>query len=366
MSKKEQRAALIARAESLLQQKPYTHEHKSLFDSLMRLSQELAIEGETSSTDEERRAVKEVREYLKYGREAKTFRDLSVSLDGSGGYFVPQPFFFKVTAMLKAIDPMFDESLVTFYESEDGNAIPAPLISDENASASIVGEGVSGTPSTINAGRLFLAKAPTWRSGSLSFSVEIGMDSAFGLDDLVAAAVARRFRKGISAANVATLVSQAASALTTASLAAGVTLDNCADLLGSIDSDYLASPKFRVLMNHATLTSLLKQRSNDGFYQQVIHYSEEQQAYTLFGKVIAISPSVASVGANAVPVIALDMSRWFQRTVKRGMTLLKYKDAPGLAENGLSAVQGFWRTNGGLLLVSGSDSPAKFITCSAT
>jgi hypothetical protein len=75
---------------------------------------------------------------------------------------------------------------------------------------------------------------------------------------------------------------------------------------------------------------------------------------------------VASVGANAVPVIALDMSRWFQRTVKRGMTLLKYKDAPGLAENGLSAVQGFWRTNGGLLLVSGSDSPAKFITCSAT
>jgi HK97 family phage major capsid protein len=255
MSKKEQRAALIARAESLLQQKPYTHEHKSLFDSLMRLSQELAIEGETSSTDEERRAVKEVREYLKYGREAKTFRDLSVSLDGSGGYFVPQPFFFKVTAMLKAIDPMFDESLVTFYESEDGNAIPAPLISDENASASIVGEGVSGTPSTINAGRLFLAKAPTWRSGSLSFSVEIGMDSAFGLDDLVAAAVARRFRKGISAANVATLVSQAASALTTASLAAGVTLDNCADLLGSIDSDYLASPKFRVLMNHATLTS---------------------------------------------------------------------------------------------------------------
>jgi HK97 family phage major capsid protein len=325
-----------------------------------------APEMETDGERDERRAAQEVREYLKYGRDAKTFRDLSVAVDTSGGFYVPQPFFYKVTSMLKAIDPLFDQDLVTFYESEDGNAMPAPLISDENVAATIVGEGVSGTPSIINAGRLFLAKCPTWRSGSLSYSVEFGMDSAFGLDDLIAAAVARRFRKGISAANVATLVSQAASALTTASLAAGVTLDNCADLLGSIDSDYLSSPNFRVLMNHATLTSLLKQRSNDGFYQQVIRYSEEEQAFTIFGKIIAISPSVASVAANAVPVIALDMSRWFQRTVKRGMTLLKYKDAPGLIENGLSAVQAFWRTNGGLLLVSGSDSPAKFITCAAS
>jgi HK97 family phage major capsid protein len=325
-----------------------------------------APELETDKEQDERRAAQEVREYLKYGREASNRSGLSVSVDTSGGFFVPQPFLYKITSMLKAIDPMFDESLVTFYESEDGNAIPAPLIADENVAASIVGEGVSGNPSIINVGSLFLAKAPTWRSGSLSYSVELATDSAFSLDDLIAAAVARRFRKGISAANVATLVSQSTSALTTASLAAGVTLNNIADLLAAIDSDYQASPKFRVLMNHATLTSLLKQLSTDGFYQQVIHYSEKEQAYTVFGKQIAISPSVASVGANAVPVIALDMSRWFQRTVKRGMTLLKYRDAPGLIENGLSAVQAFWRTNGGLLLASGSDSPSKFITCSAT
>jgi HK97 family phage major capsid protein len=366
MSKKEQRAALIARAESLLQQKPYTHEQKALFDSLMRLSQELAIEGEPSNTDEERRAAKEVRKYLMLGREARTYSGLSVSVDGSGGYFVPQPFFYKVTSMLKAIDPMFDENLVTFYESEDGNAMPAPLFADENVSATIVGEGISGTPSTITADRLFLAKAPTWRSGSVAYTLEFGQDSAFGVDDLIASAVARRFRKGISSANVATLISQAASALTTASVAAGVTLDNIADLIGSIDSDYAASPKFRVLMNRSTLTNLLKQKDAQGRNQNVIRYSEDQQAYVAFGRIIAISPSVASVGANAVPVIALDMQRWFQRTVKNGMTLLKYTDAPGLAEYGLSAVQAFWRTNGGLLLASGSDSPAKYITCSAS
>jgi HK97 family phage major capsid protein len=373
-----ERRELQRQIDALLAKPSLTHSERKQCDLLMSKAANLRSDDERRAhvaalakeaglpVNDEERAVKEVRDYLKYGREALNFRDLSVAVDASGGYFVPQPFFYKVTAMLKAIDPMFDQDLVTFYESEDGNAIPAPLISDENSAASIVGEGVSGTPSIINAARLFLPKCPTWRSGSLSYSVEFGMDSAFGPDDLIAAAVARRFRKGISAANIATLVSQAASALTTSSVSAGVSLDNVADLLGSVDSDYLASPKFRLLMNHATLTNLLKQRDAQGHYQHVIHYSEEQQAYVAFGKTIAISPSVASVGANAVPVIALDMSRWFQRTVKRGMTLLKYKDAPGLAENGLSAVQGFWRTNGGLLLASGSDSPAKFITCAAS
>jgi HK97 family phage major capsid protein len=317
--------------------------------------------------NDEEQAVKEVRDYLKYGREARTYSGLSVSVDASGGFYVPQPFFHKVTAMLKAIDPMFDQDLVTFYESEDGNAIPAPLISDENASATIVGEGVSGTPSTINAGSLFLAKCPTWRSGSLTYSVEIAQDSAFGLDDLISAAVARRFRKGISAANITTLISQSTSALTTASIAAGISLDNVIDLIQSLDPDYAASPNFRVLMNQTVLTSLLKAKdSGASRYQKLVLPTADGTGFTILGKRIAVSPSLANVGANAVPVIALDMSRWFQRTVKRGMTLLRYKDALGLAENGLSAVQGFWRTNGGLLLASGSDSPAKYITCAAS
>jgi HK97 family phage major capsid protein len=187
------------------------------------------------------------------------------------------------------------------------------------------------------------------------------------LDDLIAAAVARRFRKGISAANITTLISQSTSALTTATIAAGISLDNVIDLIGSLDADYQSSPNFRVLMNQTVLTSLLKAKDGGASrYQKLVLPTPDGTGFTILGKRIAVSPSLANVGANAVPVIALDMSRWFQRTVKRGMTLLKYKDAPGLAENGLSAVQGFWRTNGGLLLVSGSDSPAKFITCAAS
>lgn len=47
------------------------------------------------------------------------------------------------------------------------------------------------------------------------------------------------------------LVSQASSALTTSSVAAGLSIDNVLDLLGSINADYQASDKFRVLVNQA-------------------------------------------------------------------------------------------------------------------
>ena len=163
-----ERRDLQRQIDALLAKPSLTHSERKQCDLLMskaanlrsddeRRARVAAMAKESGLPNDEEQAVKEVRDYLKYGREARTYSGLSVAVDGSGGYFVPQPFFYKVTAMLKAIDPMFDESLVTFYESEDGNAIPAPLIADETVSATIVGEGVSATPSTINAGSLFLA-----------------------------------------------------------------------------------------------------------------------------------------------------------------------------------------------------------------
>jgi hypothetical protein len=63
-----------------------------------------------------------------------------------------------------------------------------------------------------------------------------------------------------------------------------------------------------------------------------------------------------------VSVIALDASRWIQRMVKGSMRLLVYEQAAGLVEMGLRGAQMFVRSNGGLLLISGSDSPAQYIT----
>jgi hypothetical protein len=59
------------------------------------------------------------------------------------------------------------------------------------------------------------------------------------------------------------------------------------------------------------------------------------------------------------------MSDWFQRTVKNSLKLLRYQDAPNLAQFGNFGFQAFISTNGGLLK-AGAGSPVQFITCAAT
>jgi HK97 family phage major capsid protein len=105
-------------------------------------------------------------------------------------------------------------------------------------------------------------------------------------------------------------------------------------------------------MNQSTLKMLLKAKDSQGRFQSgVLHYNDALNAYTIFGKQIAVSPSVDSPASDTSkhPVIAGDMSYWFQRVVKNSLTLLKYINAPGLAENGLYAFEAFIRANGGLL-----------------
>ena len=364
MSNTESRAALLAQASSLLQKKPFTQEDTARFQSLMTLADALGDAPVTTPEDRNAEASKSLRSYLATG-ERRTYSGLSVSVDNAGGYAVPQSFYAKVTSMLAAIDPLFDPNTVTVFEDNHGNACTAPVITDETQSAAKVGEGTNGTEQEITFNSLLLPKADSWRSGKFVYSRELAQDSAFPMEDVIAKAAAVRFRRGIGAANVTTLVSQASSVLTTGSVAAGVTIDNVLDLLGSINADYQASDKFRVLVNQATLTSLLKQKDTTGQYQHIIHWDDNAKCYVIAGKKIAVSPSVASVAANAVPVVAGDLSYFFVRIVKPSMNLLVYSQAAGLIEYGLGAAQAFVRTNAGLL-VAGSGNPVKFITCAAS
>jgi HK97 family phage major capsid protein len=320
----------------------------------------------TEESIEARQQSHELRSYLRNGSEARTYSGMDVASDGAGGYLVPVGFFRKVTSMMAATDPLWQDGIATVFESDNGNAIPAPIVSDETGAsqAVIVGEGVTGVGYNLVLGQLLLGKAPQWRSNLIYASMEILADSAFPLEDVIARFVAIRFRRAISSANIATLISQSTSALTTASLTAGVTLDNCADLLASIDADYQASPSFRFLMAQGTLNNLLKLKDSSGRYQQVIQSTAD--GYTLFGKKIAVAPSAPVLAANAAGVvIAGDMSYWFQRTVRNSLKLLRYQDAPNLAEFGTFGFQAFISTNGGLLK-AGANSPVKFITCAAS
>jgi HK97 family phage major capsid protein len=345
-------------------------------DALMR-EVGLPVQDRSASAKETQNTREYLRTLMRHGKlsdaELRTYApmDTTTGTPGeSGGYFVPQNFYAKVTAMLAAVDPLFDPSIVTYYESDNGNKIPAPLMSDEGVSAVVVSENADGGEQEITLGQLLLDRASTWRSKKIVGTYEWLQDSAFPIDDVIAKLVAVRFRRGIGAANVATLVTQASAAVTPIDCETSgiVTLDDIAALLGNIDSDYVGAPTFRVLMNQTTLTELLKEKDSQDRYQSgVIHFNDEAGCYTIFGKKIAVSPSVDSPASDTSkhPVIAGDMSFWFQRVVKNSLTLLKYQNAPGLAENGLFAFEGFIRANGGLMQL-GNSSPIQVLQCIAS
>jgi HK97 family phage major capsid protein len=327
---------------------------------------------DSSDREETRRYLRSMLRDGKPGSEFRTYVPMNTteSGTGAGGFYIPQNFYRSVTSMLAATDVLFDPNVVTYFESDNGSALPCPIVSDEGSSAVIVSEDADGGELEITVGQLLLAKADQWRSLKVIGTLEWLMDEAFPIDTVLSRVAAIRFRRGIGAANISTLVTQASAAVTpiNCETAGVVTFDDIAALLGNIDSDYLASPKFRVLMNQSTLTMLLKEKDSANRYQSgVIHFNDAASAYTVFGKQIAISPSVDSAAADTSkhPIIAGDMSYWFQRVVKNSLTMLRYTNAPGLAEKFLTAFEFFIRANGGLLQL-GSGSPVQVLQCIAS
>jgi HK97 family phage major capsid protein len=308
----------------------------------------------------------EIRSYLRYGQEAESRSGMSVATDNAGGYFVPAGYFRdRIFSSLKAADRLFDPSVVTFYESNDGNVLTVPMMDDTETSAAIVSENAQSTEGEVNTvDRLQLAKVPTWRSKQIVWSLELLQDTAFPAEALIDDVIASRFQRGIGASNVSTLLSAATSGATSAS-GAVVSIDDLLNLMGSVNPSYLASPKCFWLMNFATLISVLKLKDTAGRYQ--IHPRTDANGNILIlEKPVAICPSVPSVAVNSKSVLLGDFSRFFVRTVKNSLKLMKYNETPGLVDNGLFAFEGFMRSNSGLLVPSGADSPIKYLTQAAS
>jgi HK97 family phage major capsid protein len=309
---------------------------------------------------------REIRNYLKNGREARTYSGMSVSVDGAGGFLVPAGYFRdRIFSMLKATDRLFDPLVVTFYESDNGNSVSVPTVNDTSVSAAIVGENSQSTEAEITTvDRLQLAKVPTYRSRQIIWSQELLVDSAFPAEDVISAAIAQRFQRGIGAANVTTLLSAATSGATSA-VAGNVGINDLLALMGSIDPSYLSSPKCFWAMQFSTLIGILQLKDSAG--RNLIHPRIDAQGnFLLLEKPVALCPSVPSVAASSKSVLLGDFSRFFVRTVKNSLKLMRYQEAAGLAENGLFAFEGFVRANSGLLVASGADSPIKFLTQGAS
>jgi HK97 family phage major capsid protein len=346
-----------------------------LDDSTRRAeARRIALEAGVHITDEPvtetgievRQQNKELRNYLREGREARTYSGMSVNVDAAGGYLVPAGYFRdKIFSSMKAADRLFDPQVVTFYESNDGNVLTVPMTSDVDTSAVVISENAESTEGELTTiDRLQLAKCPTWRSKQIVSSMELLQDSAFPVEDVVAENISRRFVRGIGASNVTTLLGAATSGATSGS-ATSVGIDDLYSLMESVDPAYLASPKCYWLMNFSTLISILRLKDSSGRYQ-IKPRTDANGNVLLLEKPVALCPTMPNVAASANSVALGDMGRFFVRTVKNTLKIMRYQETPGLVEYGLYAYEGFVRSNSGLLVPSGADSPIKYLTQAAS
>jgi HK97 family phage major capsid protein len=297
-------------------------------------------------------------------REERSYIGMSVATDSAGGYFVPQSFYDKLVFALKTADALWDDSVVTVVPTEHGNAMTLPFSDDTSAAATIVSENTAATESEIaTIDRLAFGKTPTWRSGKLLASVELLQDSAFPVEEqIVVPATAKRIQRGVGAANVTTLLSSTTSGATSAA-SATVTVDDVLALLGSVDPAYLSSPKAFIGMNYTTLLSLMRQKSTTGSFIWKPKYDANGRPM-LANVPVVILPSLPNVAASSKSVVAGDFSRCIRRQVSQ-VRVIRYEQAPNLAEQGIVAYQAFMRTDFGVLTSSLSDSPIKYLTTHA-
>jgi HK97 family phage major capsid protein len=317
------------------------------------------VNGETRHVEREQAAL---REYLTSGKEIRTYTGMSIATDSAGGYLVPQNMASKVWTMLKQSDRLFDPDVVTFYESEHGNVLSVPVTDDNSVSAVQIAENATSVEADFGTiDRVSLAKVPTWRSKKMVCSIELLQDSAFPMEDMISANAARRFSKGIGAANVGTLIAGATSG-TTSQAAGALSYVDLLNLLGSVDPAYLASPKCYWAMNFATLITIYELKDSQG-HPLVRPETDSNGNFLLLTKPVAICPSFDALSvATGKPCAIGDFSRLLVRTVKGYPRLQRFRDAQYLAENGAVAFEMYLRSSSALLVASGSDSPIKYLT----
>jgi HK97 family phage major capsid protein len=295
----------------------------------------------------------------------------SGAFPGSGsGYFTPTGFFPAVTAMLKQLDDLFDENVVTVIQTDKAGPVRFPVLADENSAAVIVDENITYTNVDAPMNGVIMPRCKKWGTGFFC-SLELTQDSGVPLDVWVAAAFAVRLQRGFGASNVTTLLSGATKAATcvgssgnTGGSETGATSVGSDDLLAcvsALDAAYLASPKVGWVMNQKTLTSILATKSKQG---NLVYPSirDGNGVIYLLDLPVRICPSMPNIATGNKPIALADLARFVIREVKSGMMLQVFVErAPEL---GQIYYRGDWRSQSALIQTNNSPadpSPAVYL-----
>jgi HK97 family phage major capsid protein len=300
------------------------------------------------------------------------------------GFFVPTGYLPKLYSALSAHDVLFDDDSVTLIRDTNGRPLPIPTIGDIEVVAGIVGEGGSQTSVDFSDPGQATVGVYTYNSKRVVISMEAMQDASATLSmiDITRDVFASRLARGVGAdlltgngsskpLGLLTALSNLGLAPVTASGSAGndgsantgansIGSADLANLLDSLDSAYLSSPKTAFLMNNKTLGFLNGLTDKMGHPLGIVQYNADGYP-RIFGIPVKVSPSMPSIGASQTPVLLGDLSYWITRIVADDSVGLRvYTESPNLAEKGNVGLSCFFRA-GGVLAYTDTGSPAPFV-----
>jgi HK97 family phage major capsid protein len=127
----------------------------------------------------------------------------------------------------------------------------------------------------------------------------------------------------------------------------------------SVNEAYRQSPKCAWFMNDNTRLFLSQVVTKQGLPLIEVRNGVE----VIYGKPVRVAPSMDNIGAGNKPVIFGAGEYWVTRKIVDEQSYVRMvKEAPGLIENGIVAMQMFARYDGALAYTdAGSPSPFNFI-----
>jgi hypothetical protein len=312
----------------------------------------------------------EIRRFLVTGRFEQ--RDLTTSAPAS--VFVPEAWNELVWQGMKAYDALYDPAFSTPITTDTGSPYDLFAIDDTQAAATLQGEPVPATEQDPNSlAKVQLASAPTYDSGMVTVSINLLMDSAVNVPEMLAQAFAVRLARGISPALITALLDSASLGSTAtgdqnSGSPSGATQVGYQDLIAlrkSVNPAYRASGKCSWLMNDDSLSALDSLTDKNG--RPILHpiYNADGQRL-LLGYPVGICPSLPDIGESATPIFFGALGYFVVRSVKGAGRLLRLTEAVGTAEKLMVGFKSFARVNGALLAAQAGSpqgvlSPVKYL-----
>jgi len=246
-----------------------------------------------------------------------------VGTNTAGGFLVPDEAMQQIVTAMAAFGPMFADGFGTVIPSDSGGSMPIPGVDDiENEAAAEAAEGGDkGTGTAIVFTRKTL-EDHLRTTGWLGVSIQLMTGSMVGVEQLIGGLLGERMGRkvnreltvGTGSGEPVGIVTGASAGITTAGL--GFTADEVLKFIHSVDPAYRQLPKFGLMFNDATSLALSLLKNGDGNY--LLQLAPDGTQRLVIGNVAAkftINQAMPDIGANARPMIAGDMSKYYVRKI---------------------------------------------------